>query len=77
MIQESNLVLGDLDKYPSLDLTVDGADEIDQHFNLIKGGGGCHLQEKLVARNSKRLITIVDYRKKSTYLGQNYKNVKK
>lgn len=52
--------LTNLDQHPVLDLTVDGADEVDKQLNLIKGGGGALLQEKIVAAASRRLIIIVD-----------------
>ncbi len=47
-------------KHPLLDLTVDGADEFDGDFNLIKGGGGALLREKIVASSSRRMIVIAD-----------------
>ena len=62
-----------LDQYPEIDLDIDGADEIDKELNLIKGGGGCLVQEKIIASNSKKLIIVADYRKKSTNLGENWK----
>src|SRR4051812_48877949 len=43
-----------------IDLYIDGADEVDQDFNLIKGGGGALLREKILAFNSKKYIVIVD-----------------
>ncbi len=43
-------------------MAIDGADEVDKHLNCIKGGGGCHLQEKLVAYCAKRFILIADSR---------------
>jgi ribose 5-phosphate isomerase A len=49
------LTLVSLDQYPELDLDIDGADEIDKDLNLIKGGGGCLVQEKILASNSKKL----------------------
>lgn len=52
-----------------LDLTIDGADEVDSNFNLIKGGGGALLREKIVASASKKLIIIVDDSKMKNYLG--------
>ena len=59
-----------LDDCPELDLTVDGADEIDPAFNLIKGGGGALLREKIVAASSRRMIVIVDASKKVARLGR-------
>ncbi|HLH86682.1 MAG TPA: ribose-5-phosphate isomerase RpiA [Thermoplasmataceae archaeon] len=52
-----------------IDLTVDGADEIDRYGNLIKGGGGALLREKIVAANSKRLFIIADHTKLKDRLG--------
>lgn len=73
LIIESGLTLVSLDQYPEIDLDIDGADEIDSSLNLIKGGGGCLVQEKIVASSSKELIIIADYTKKSEYLGENWK----
>jgi len=72
LIVENGLNLVSLDQYPSIDLDLDGADEIDEDLNLIKGGGGCLVQEKIIASNSKRLIIIADFRKKSKKLGENW-----
>jgi len=73
LIIENGLNLVSLDQYPEIDLDIDGADEIDKNLNLIKGGGGCHVQEKIIASNSKNFIIIADFRKNSEKLGQNYK----
>jgi len=54
----------------SIDLTIDGADEVDGEFNLIKGGGGALLREKILASNSRRFIVIVDESKVVNRLGQ-------
>ena len=64
-----DIPLTTLDETPVLDLTVDGADEIDPDLNLIKGGGGAHLREKMVALASKRLIIIADETKNVARLG--------
>jgi ribose 5-phosphate isomerase A len=58
-----------LDETPFLDLTVDGADEIDGQLRLIKGGGGALLREKIVATASGRMIVIADASKKVEMLG--------
>ncbi len=55
-----------------LDLTIDGADEVDPEMNLIKGGGGALLREKLVAQASKREIIMVDETKPSPRLGTHW-----
>jgi ribose 5-phosphate isomerase A len=52
-----------------IEVTIDGADEVDPQFNLIKGGGGALLREKLVAQNSAREIIVVDETKLSPKLG--------
>ncbi|HSP23786.1 MAG TPA: ribose-5-phosphate isomerase RpiA [Saliniramus sp.] len=59
-----------LDETPELDLTVDGADELDDQLRLIKGGGGAHLREKIVAAASKRMIVIADGTKRVDRLGR-------
>ena len=58
--QAVGVPLTTLDEIDHLDLTVDGADEIDPQFNLIKGGGGALLREKIVANASDRMIVIAD-----------------
>jgi ribose 5-phosphate isomerase A len=58
-----------LDEIPELDLTVDGADEIDPKLRLIKGGGGALLREKIVAAASKRMAVIADSTKLVRVLG--------
>ena len=62
--------LTNLDTYPELDLAIDGADEVDSHLNLIKGGGGALLREKIVASASRRFIVIADATKLVSPLGQ-------
>ena len=59
-----------LDEIDQLDLTVDGADEIDPALNLIKGGGGALLREKIVAAASDRMIVIADETKWVDALGR-------
>ena len=58
-----------LDELPGLDLTVDGTDEIDPDFNLIKGGGGALLREKIVAAASAKMVVIADATKIVQKLG--------
>lgn len=53
----------------NVDITIDGADEVDPQFNVIKGGGGAHLREKIVAQASKRFVIVVDEEKLSNRLG--------
>lgn len=61
--------LATLDEVPLLDLTIDGADEIDSELRLIKGGGGALLREKIVASASDRMIVIADRSKLVETLG--------
>ena len=58
-----------LDEMPLLDLTIDGADEVDEELRLIKGGGGALLREKIVATASDRMIVIADESKRVDKLG--------
>jgi ribose 5-phosphate isomerase A len=74
LILKSSLTIGDLERYPQIDVTIDGADEVDEHLNLMKGGGGCQTQEKIVAFNAKVYVIIADYRKQSKILGEKWKN---
>jgi ribose 5-phosphate isomerase A len=59
-----------LEQEPYLDLTVDGADEFDDSFRLIKGGGGAMLIEKIVASSSKYMVVIADQSKRVKTLGK-------
>lgn len=61
-----------LEEHPVVDLTIDGADEVDPALNLIKGGGGALLWEKIVAQVSRREIIIVDASKMSPALGTHW-----
>jgi ribose 5-phosphate isomerase A len=61
-----------LDEHPVVDLTIDGADEVDPDLNLIKGGGGALLREKIVAQASRREIIVVDESKLSPALGTHW-----
>jgi len=61
-----------LDEHPVIDLTIDGADEVDPKLNVIKGGGGALLREKIVAQASRREIIVVDESKLSPALGTHW-----
>lgn len=65
-----NIPLTTLDDIDGLDVTVDGADEIDRQFRLIKGGGGALLREKIVAAASDRMVVIADDSKLVETLGK-------
>ncbi|MGN6464373.1 MAG: ribose-5-phosphate isomerase RpiA [Rhizobiaceae bacterium] len=69
LCRESGVPLSDLDETPHLDLAIDGADEIDPHLALIKGGGGALLREKIVAAAADRMIVIADSSKLVEVLG--------
>ena len=68
--QREGIPLTTLDETPELDLTVDGADEIDDDLRLIKGGGGALLREKIVASVSRRMIVVADGSKHVAKLGR-------
>ena len=67
--QHEGIKLSDLATYPELDLTIDGADEIDPDLNLIKGLGGALVREKITVEASNRLIIIADQTKVVPHLG--------
>lgn len=66
----NGITLITLEEHPRLDLTVDGADEFDGNFNLIKGGGGALLMEKIVASSSRYMFVIADESKQVARLGK-------
>jgi ribose 5-phosphate isomerase A len=68
--RQCGIPLSDLDALDKLDITVDGADEIDAELNLIKGGGGALLREKIVAASSDAMIVIADGSKVVETLGR-------
>ena len=70
LARELGLEVITLDEAGRLDITIDGTDEFDANLNLIKGGGGALLQEKIVASASDKMIVIADFSKRVTYLGQ-------
>jgi ribose 5-phosphate isomerase A len=66
---ENGIQATTLEEYPILDVTIDGADQVDAKLNLIKGMGGALLREKIVASASKKLVIIADESKKVKVLG--------
>ncbi|MFW5687162.1 MAG: ribose-5-phosphate isomerase RpiA [Halanaerobium sp.] len=66
---EEGIELVELADVESLAVTIDGADEVDSNFNLIKGGGGALLREKIVASATEKLIIVVDETKMVEHLG--------
>ncbi|SET53961.1 ribose 5-phosphate isomerase A [Salinibacillus kushneri] len=67
--KEFGVPLTDFSKVQELDLAIDGADEVDPNLQLIKGGGGALVREKIVAASAKSFYVIVDESKMVTYLG--------
>ena len=59
-----------LDEHPQIDITIDGADEVDPKLNLIKGGGGALLREKVVASVTKKMVVVADSGKIVPVLGK-------
>jgi ribose 5-phosphate isomerase A len=59
-----------LDEHPEIDITIDGADEVDPKLNLIKGGGGALLREKVVASVTKKMVVVADSGKIVSALGK-------
>ena len=67
---ESGIPLAGMTEISSVDIYIDGADEVDDHFNLVKGGGGALTREKILAFNSQLFIVIIDDSKLSAKLGR-------
>lgn len=68
---ENHIPLTTLYEHPEIDLTIDGADQIDSELNMIKGGGGALTREKIVASSSKKVIIVADETKLVKKLGVN------
>jgi len=70
--KKAGIDIVELDQADKIDLTIDGADEVDPEMNLIKGGGGALLREKIIAHNSQYYIVIVDPSKMVDVLGEGF-----
>jgi ribose 5-phosphate isomerase A len=70
LAKQLGIPLTTLDEHPEIDITIDGADEIDPRLNLIKGGGGALLREKVIAFASKKMVVVADSRKPVSALGK-------
>jgi len=70
--QKEQINIVSLLEYPEIDITIDGADEVDSNLNLIKGGGGALAREKIIAYHSKKVIIIADDSKVVKMLGINF-----
>lgn len=72
LAEKLGISCGKSSDYPIIDLTIDGADEVDSKLNAIKGGGGAHLREKIIAQATKKYIIIIDESKLSKNLGEKW-----
>jgi ribose 5-phosphate isomerase A len=72
LARELGVPLVGFETHPEIDITIDGADEVDSDLNLIKGGGGALLREKVVAQASRQNIIVVDDSKLVAQLGTNW-----
>lgn len=70
MARQLGIPIVSFEEISHIDITIDGADEVDKDLNLIKGGGGALLREKIVAVNSRKMIVVVDETKMVKHLGQ-------
>ncbi|MEM9775163.1 MAG: ribose-5-phosphate isomerase RpiA [Chloroflexota bacterium] len=70
--EKLGIPLSNFEELEELDITIDGADEADPRLNLIKGGGGALLREKIVAQMTKRLVICVDRSKLVTIIGETW-----
>ena len=70
LARQLGIPLTTLDEHPQIDITIDGADEIDPKLNLIKGGGGALLREKVVASVTKKMVVVSDSTKLVPALGK-------
>lgn len=72
LARESGIPLIDSETRWEIDVAIDGADQVDPDFNLIKGGGGALLKEKIVAASAKQFIVMVDHTKQVPVLGGSF-----
>ena len=72
LAKQQGIILIDADSAWVIDIAIDGADQVDPCFNLIKGGGGALLKEKIVAASAKQFIVLVDYTKRVPVLGGSF-----
>jgi ribose 5-phosphate isomerase A len=72
LAKQAGIPLIDTENRWEIDVAIDGADQVDSHFNLIKGGGGALLKEKIVAASAKQFIVMVDHTKQVPVLGGSF-----
>ncbi|PIS01665.1 MAG: ribose 5-phosphate isomerase A [Chlamydiae bacterium CG10_big_fil_rev_8_21_14_0_10_35_9] len=70
LAKKGNILVKNIDEVTNIDLTIDGADEIDPEKKMIKGGGGAHVREKILATSSQKMIVIIDETKQVKTLGE-------
>ena len=70
LARQLGIPLTTLDEHPEIDITIDGADEVDPQLRLIKGGGGALLREKVIAAASKKMVVVSEYSKGVPVLGK-------
>jgi len=70
LAEQLGIPLSTLDEHPQIDIDIDGADEIDPQLNLIKGGGGALLREKIIASAARRFVVVGDSGKQVAHLGK-------
>jgi ribose 5-phosphate isomerase A len=70
LARQLNIPIVAFNEIRNIDVTIDGADEVDKNFNLIKGGGGALLREKILVYHSKQFIVVVDSSKLVVHLGK-------
>ncbi len=71
LAKKGGIEILDINAVPRIDITVDGADEIDSKKRMIKGGGGAHVREKILASSSEEMVVVVDETKLVPSVGQN------
>ncbi|MDF0675864.1 MAG: ribose-5-phosphate isomerase RpiA [Nitrospira sp.] len=72
LAKQAGIPLIDTEDRWEIDVAIDGADQVDPNFNLIKGGGGALLKEKIVAASAKQFIVMVDHTKQVSVLGGSF-----
>jgi ribose 5-phosphate isomerase A len=72
LARQAGITLIDSDNRWAIDVAIDGADQVDPLFNLIKGGGGALLKEKIVAASARQFVVVVDERKRVPVLGGSF-----
>ncbi len=69
LAKAAGIALIETDDAWMIDVAIDGADQVDPRFNLVKGGGGALLKEKIVAASAKQFVVVVDHTKQVSHLG--------